>query len=65
MLLRYSFQREREATAIEEAVKGVLRSGARTGDILQPGGRLVETGEMGDLVARAVEDWYVRNDRTL
>jgi len=65
MLLRYSFRREREAAAIEAAVKRVLRSGARTGDIMQPGGRLVVTGEMGDLVVRALEEQHVTNDRTL
>lgn len=65
MLLRYSFHREREAVAIETAVKRVLRSGARTGDILQPGGQLVGTGEMGDLVVRALEEQHAPNDRTL
>lgn len=65
MLLRYSFQREREAQAIEGAVKSVLHSGARTGDILQPGGRLVVTGEMGDLVVRALEEQDGTNDRAL
>jgi 3-isopropylmalate dehydrogenase len=65
MLLRYSFHREDTAMAIEAAVKSVLRSGARTSDIMQPGDRLVETGEMGDLVVRALEEQHVPTSRTL
>jgi len=55
MMLRYSFQREKEAQAIEQAVARALRSGARTADILQPGRRQVGTGEMGDVVVSCLE----------
>ncbi|MDR2043605.1 MAG: 3-isopropylmalate dehydrogenase [Clostridium sp.] len=50
MLLRYSFDLEDEARAVEAAVRQVLKEGYRTGDILSPG--CVRTGcsRMGDLV---------------
>ena len=37
MLLRYSLGLEKEAKAVEDAVQRVLESGARTGDIAEPG----------------------------
>jgi 3-isopropylmalate dehydrogenase len=36
MMLRYSFDRPEQATRIENAVKKVLHSGLRTGDICNP-----------------------------
>ncbi len=51
MMLRYSFSLEEEAAAIEQAVSGVLESGLRTGDIMEPGMRLVGCEAMGDAVA--------------
>lgn len=51
MMLRYSFDLQKEADAIEEAVTKVLDGGFRTGDILSKGMKLVGTEEMGDLVA--------------
>lgn len=36
LMLRYSFKLEKEAQAIEAAVKKTISSGARTGDLLQP-----------------------------
>ncbi|WP_105615977.1 3-isopropylmalate dehydrogenase [Vallitalea okinawensis] len=52
MMLRYSFNLQKEADAIEEAVTKVLDGGFRTGDILSNGMKLVGTEEMGDLVAK-------------
>src|SRR5579872_5901708 len=52
MLLRYSFDLEDEAKLLEAAVVGALESGARTGDILQPGANRVSTTAMGDTVLR-------------
>ncbi len=49
MLLRHSLGLEQEAAAIEEAVKKVLASGARTKDIAQ-GGPAIGTIEMTDRV---------------
>jgi 3-isopropylmalate dehydrogenase len=54
MMLRYSFGREAEAARVEAAVKAVLASGLRTGDIFQPGTRRVGTKEMGDAVIAAL-----------
>lgn len=51
MMLRYSFDLEREADAMEEAVKKVLDQGVRTIDIMSEGCTLVGTKEMGDLIA--------------
>ena len=53
MMLRYSFQLEKDAVHIERAVRSVLQQGYRTADICQPGDRRVGTNEMGDLVAEA------------
>lgn len=55
MLLRYSFNLETEAKAVESAVMQVLDAGYRTGDIMSNGMKLVGTVEMGDLVARAIK----------
>lgn len=52
MLLRYSFQMEEEAVAIETAVESTLNSGYRTRDIAtgKSGEKVVSTIEMGDAV---------------
>ena len=47
MMLRYSFDREEEAAAIEAAVKKVLEDGIRTPDIWSEGCEKVGTVEMG------------------
>ena len=54
MMLRYSFQNEAAAKAIEGAVEKVLDQGYRTADIMQPSGKLVGTEEMGDRIAAEV-----------
>ena len=50
MMLRYSFDMEKEADDIENAVKTVLKKGYRTGDIYSEGKELVGTKKMGDLI---------------
>src|SRR5579862_27354 len=50
MMLRWSFDMEDEARMVEKAVEAALKSGARTGDIMQPGMNKVSTSEMGDRV---------------
>src|SRR5579871_7051 len=55
MMLRYSFDLAEEAALVERAVKNALDSGARTGDILQPGTTRVSTTAMGDTVLKALE----------
>lgn len=53
MMLRYSFDLEKEADAIEDAVKAVLKDGYRTIDIYSEGKTLVGTTQMGDqIIAR-------------
>ena len=52
MMLRYSFDLETEAKAVEKAVERVLAEGYRTKDILGDQTSLVKTSEMGDLVVQ-------------
>jgi 3-isopropylmalate dehydrogenase len=55
MCLRYSFAMKAEAEAIERAVSAVLDQGLRTGDIMQPGMKLVGTNEMGSAILAALQ----------
>lgn len=50
MMLRYSFKLEKEASAVENAVRQVLTDGYRTADIMTEGCTKVGTKEMGELV---------------
>jgi 3-isopropylmalate dehydrogenase len=52
MMLRYSFQLDREADAIEHAIVKTLEEGYRTKDIYSAGCRLVGTSEMGDAILK-------------
>jgi 3-isopropylmalate dehydrogenase len=54
MMLRYSFDLDKEADAVEAAVKQVLKEGFRTGDIMSEGMKQVGTTEMGSLIADRV-----------
>ena len=54
MMLRYSFDLDKEADEIENAVKEVLKAGYRTGDIMQEGKTLVGTVEMGDILVKNI-----------
>lgn len=54
MMLRYSFDMNAEADAIEKAVEKVLADGLRTGDIMSEGCTKVSCSQMGDAVAAAV-----------
>ncbi len=51
MMLRYSFDLDREADAVEAAVKQVLKEGYRTIDIMSEGCTQVSCSEMGSLLA--------------
>lgn len=51
MMLRYSFDLDEAANAIEEAVQLVLQDGYRTGDIYSEGFKKVSCSEMGSLIA--------------
>lgn len=50
MMLRDSFNLLDEAKCIESAVAKVLDDGFRTGDIMDEGGKLLGTKEMGDKI---------------
>lgn len=54
MMLRYSFDLDREADAVEAAVKQVLKDGYRTGDIYSEGCIRVSCSEMGSLLAERI-----------
>ncbi len=56
MMLKYSFNMDKEADAIEQAVKQVLQDGYRTYDIMSEAKTLVGTSQMGDLVANKVRE---------
>lgn len=55
MMLRYSFDMDKEADAIEAAVHQVLTDGYRTGDIYSEGCKKVGTMEMGNLIAAHIQ----------
>ena len=54
MMLRYSFDLDKEADAIEMAVKQVLKEGFRTVDIMSEGCTKVGCKEMGSLLAERI-----------
>ncbi len=54
MMLRYSFDLDKEADAVEAAVKSVIAEGYRTVDIMADGMKQVSTTQMGDLIAERV-----------
>nr|WP_294467598.1 3-isopropylmalate dehydrogenase [uncultured Sellimonas sp.] len=55
MMLRFSFDLDREADAVERAVDQVLKDGYRTGDIMSDGCTEVGTKEMGDLICERIK----------
>ena len=54
LMLRHSFQLEREAACIEDAVNAVLTQGFRTADLAGAGKSSVSTSEMGRQVVAAL-----------
>ena len=55
MMLRFTFDLDKEADAVEQAVKQVLVDGYRTCDIISDGMTLVSCSEMGDLIAERIK----------
>jgi homoisocitrate dehydrogenase len=55
LLLRYGWGESTLASMLEQAVDQVLRDGARTPDLVQPGERAVSTVEMEHLVHHALD----------
>jgi 3-isopropylmalate dehydrogenase len=54
LMLRHSFNLEREAKSVEGAVNHVLAHGARTADLVRAGEKPIATAEMGRRVAAAI-----------
>lgn len=54
MMLRYSFDLDEEADAVETAVKKVLNDGYRTTDIYSEGTKKVNCSQMGDLICENI-----------
>ena len=54
MMLRFSFDLDKEADAIEDAVRKVLAEGYRTVDIMDEGKKQVGTTEMGNLICERI-----------
>ena len=55
MMLRFTFDLDKEADAVEAAVKQVLKEGYRTVDIMSEGCKQVSCSEMGDLLADRIK----------
>ena len=55
MMLRYSFDLDQEADAVERAVAEVLREGYRTIDIMSEGKIQIGTKEMGDRISSHIK----------
>ena len=54
MMLRFTFDLDKEATAIEDAVSQVLKDGYRTIDIMSEGKTQVGTEEIGNLICERI-----------
>jgi len=54
LMLRYSFDMDKEACLIEDAVNATLGEGLRTGDIVTSGEKTVGTKAMGDAIAEKI-----------
>ena len=55
MMLRYSFDLDKEADAVESAVKQVLKDGIRTVDIMSEGNTQVGCKAMGDAICERIK----------
>ena len=55
MMLRYSFDLDEAADAVEAAISQVLKDGYRTGDIMSEGCTKVNTAQMGDLICERIK----------
>ena len=55
MMLKYSFDLDEEAVAIEEAVSAVLKDGYSTIDIMSDGMKQIGTKEMGDRICSYIK----------
>lgn len=51
MLLRHSLELDKEADAVESAIRGVIESGARTADLAIAGDAVMSTAEMTEAIS--------------
>lgn len=56
MMLKYSFEMDKEADAVEKAVQQVMKEGYRTYDIMSEDCTKVGTSQMGDLIANKIKE---------
>lgn len=56
MMLRYSFDMDKEADDIDNAVAKVLKDGNRTSDIYSEGMKKVTCSQMGELISEAIKN---------
>ncbi|MBQ1538178.1 MAG: 3-isopropylmalate dehydrogenase [Ruminococcus sp.] len=54
MMLRFSFDMQQEADAVEAAIVKALDDGLRTGDIMSEGCKMLSCSEMGDAIAERI-----------
>ncbi|MBD3245361.1 MAG: 3-isopropylmalate dehydrogenase [Candidatus Moranbacteria bacterium] len=54
MMLKYSFNLNKEARAVDDAVRKTLEQGYRTGDIYEEGTQKIGTGQMGDKICENI-----------
>jgi 3-isopropylmalate dehydrogenase len=55
MALRYSFDMQKEADLIDQAVAAVLAKGLRTADIKSDGAKMVSTQQMGEAIVAEMD----------
>jgi 3-isopropylmalate dehydrogenase len=55
MALRYSFDMQKEADLIDQAIASTLAKGLRTGDIKSEGSKVVSTSQMGEAIISELE----------
>ncbi len=55
MALRYSFDMQKEADLIDQAIASTLAKGLRTGDIKSEGSKVVSTSQMGEAIIGEIE----------
>jgi len=56
MMLRYSFDYQKEADLIDNAIKDVLNQGYRTKDIAKEGEQTLSTTEIGDKILESIKN---------
>ncbi len=55
MMLKFTFDLDKEGQSIEDAIAEVLKEGYRTIDIMSDGKQLIGTSEMGDLICSKIK----------